>query len=199
MVGTWQGWIVLAAGSGVSAGLANQLLSWLRDHLQRSFQRDQYLLDLQHQRSILLDQRRHEAQLRAEQAHYDARSVHLPLAQSIHAWLYNEWALRFGNEVAYTPKAISPVVLQGPSDVLTQVGELAVAHPTRRVRELARALDSEIETCYNFAAPHRAGEPSREQLEAWIAASSRLIEAIHEFPLELIETGDAPQQLSLDA
>jgi hypothetical protein len=181
---TWTGWLALAAGSGVAAGITNQLLSWLRDHMQRSFQRDQYTRELEHQKLMLQDQRRHEALLRAEQAHYKARPSFMPHAQNVHAWLYKEWAVRCGREFAYTAKVESPVALRGPDDVLAELDEIAVAHPTRSVRLLARELDGQFETCYNVVAADQETGPTEEQLVSWISAATRLIEAIHEFALD---------------
>ena len=196
----WTYWISLAAGSGLTAGIANQLISWLRERSQHTFQRDQYTREVQHQQIMLLDQRRHDARVRAEQAHYDARPVLLPYARNVHAWLYREWTVQYGQEYAYTSKVSSEVLLHGPADVLTNLGELAVAHPTRRVRDLARMLDTEIDKRYNVTPVGAEPRPSRKELERWISVASRLIEEIHEFPADppIVEAA-APNTAYIDS
>jgi len=189
---TWANWLALAAGSGLTAGIANQLFSWLRENRGRSFTRDQYRRDIEHQKLMLLDQRRHEALLRAEQAHYEARPTFLPYARHIHAWLYAEWADLYNRDFAYPARTRSPDSLQGPAEVLAELGEIAVAHPTRHVRDLVRELDARIDARYNLLVEGQARQPTREELESWLGSASRLIEAIHEFVLSVDESTAGP-------
>jgi hypothetical protein len=188
---SWGYWIGLAAGSGLTAGIANQLFSMVRERTQRTFQRDQYTREIEHQRLILLDQRSHDARVRAEQAHFDARPLLLPHASNVHAWLFHEWAAKYGQRYAYTSKASSQVLLKGPDEALTELAKIAITHPTRYARDLARRLDSKIETHYNVTATDGNPDPPQEELEAWISAASDLIEAIHDFPVDPAEPGAA--------
>jgi hypothetical protein len=175
---TWGNWVLLAAGSGVSAGITNQLFTWLREHMQRSFQRDQYIREIEHQRLMLGDQRRHEAILRAEQAHYEARPLLLPHAKNVHDWLYSTWAKLYGGMQNAFPSG----GLNGPADALSELGEIAVSHPTVDVRSLARRLDAQMDERYNIImSSDREGSPSKEELESWIEISTRLIDSINNF------------------
>jgi hypothetical protein len=147
--------------------------------MQRSFQRDQYTREVEHQRLILRDQRRHEALLRAEQAHYEARPSLLPHAKNVHDWLYSTWANLYGGAQNAFPSG----GLNGPSDALSELGEIAVSHPTADVRSLARALDARMDERYNIIKPSdRETPPSKQEMESWIEVSTQLIDAINNFP-----------------
>jgi len=200
MTGSWANWVALAAGSGVAAGIANQALSWLRESRDRGFKRDQYAQEIEHQRLMLLDQRRHEALLRAEHAHFDARATFLPPARNVHSWLYGEWIRRFGDEIAYSANVVAPVSIQSASDAMAELGQIAVGHPTRSVRRHARHLDAQMDQRYNIVAGGQA-LPTREDLEAWLMDASRLIDEIHEFDsannLPLPSAGATPDDLSV--
>lgn len=161
----------LILGSTVVGGLITAAMTWWiawQDRQERSSERSEI--------------RKHEALLRRELAHDEAREVYRPMAQRFQAWVDDVAHKKYNDEVDFGI-AIG-TKLEVPADLAAAVDQLRLirdGHPTRTVRERARKLVSNIEGAF-FDPPMGPNEPeppSFDQAMDWSTKSEELIEAIH--------------------
>jgi hypothetical protein len=164
---TWIDALKFGSASGVIAGLSNQGFGFLRD-----------LMGYKNTEKSQAEERAHQAALRAEAAHGDARSTYLPLAQEVREWIDYSWGHDFGLEVDYHGSyAMNPAI--GPAEAIARLGEVATGHPSAVVRRMAGALKDSIDGVVNMIDGNEAQRPGVEDYSDWLKASDEVVEAIH--------------------
>lgn len=176
---TWTEWLTLGVSSGTVAGVVNQLIAWLRDRQARGFESEEREREREHAQNLLLDQREHEALLRAEKAHYDARSEFLPRAERVQDWLYCQLVQHYAG-VEHDSPCENPNQLY--SDVTADLARIARGHPTGSVRSAARKLDQELEGLFSSGRSKEARiVPESDVIIRELRACTELIDSIHQF------------------
>lgn len=184
-------WVVLALGSGVAAGLANNLLGFIRDHLGYRAKKaaDQKATEaaLQQQSNeqahqIKMDELRRtsEADLRRDQAFESAREELIDAAAKVHDYLESDWYQRFGAEYDFhlRPTSLTPTKRE---DVYIGLQRIQHRHPRHEVRVAAARLSSRIRSAYDV--PRQDGQPviedDPEELGELMDLSQELTEGLH--------------------
>jgi hypothetical protein len=136
------------------------------------------------------DERAHQALLRREQAHTDARSTYLPMAEEIPLWIEYWWTSDFGHDYdVYPQQMVKPSKVTGPLEAITMLRRISSGHPTDSVRLAARRLSDRIQTVYNEPRPlgdgTYANEPDDDDYRKWNELANELIDKLHD-PMILI-------------
>jgi len=165
---SWADALKFGSASGLIAGAVNQGIGYLRDRAGfRSTAKAQ------------AEERRHQALLREEAAHADARSTFLPLMEEVRERISYDWAKDFGLEVDYHGTNLAPPRLGGPAETIRNLDRVATGHPTGRVRAAARLLHDEVDGVYNMVEGNVGAQPGVEDYSNWLMQANKIIENLH--------------------
>lgn len=178
----WTAFLGLGAVTAVVSGTMNGIFKLWGDSKQRKAEADNRVGERLHQRN-----------LRAEEAHADARLELLSHAAQILDWIEYEWAAEYGVEADYTGEHLPKPELKSVMAALSGLRKIEIFHPTKAVRIAAKNLRQRLDGHYNVYDPNiehahaigtaRSSEmhaaPSRNQFEAWTALAEELVESIH--------------------
>lgn len=162
-------WVALAISSGLVAGVASSVATLLASRWERSHR-------TRERRAI----ETHEARLRRELAHDEARSVFLPLAEQFVAWA-TRYAANLHREEVGTYQDV-PSNLSAPSgreDVLDLLLRIRYEHPTRSVRAHAQELYYDIFDQWSEIVDERIPETTLDQADQWLSRAQELVERVH--------------------
>ena len=164
----WSSGILIAAVSGTFAGVVNQGAGALRERFDRTF-------TLRQQR----EEREHQAALRTQQAHSDARSAAAEQVRSVRQWVEDELVDTYPDQLDYLGVNRRRSRLSTPADSIEALAGISMQHPTRAVRDSADSIESAIDDAYNVPAGVRLG-PSFDQLLDWRKRLDGLVDLIHD-------------------
>ena len=166
--------MAIGASGGAFAGLVNQGAGFLRDMLTNKWTTEQEA-----------ETRRHEAALRRDAAHSEARAYHVARARQFRSWVLNEWAAEYGLDADFiNPFGGRPAETDRDMAV-SALRDIAEAHPTKVVRELASEMYASVEGAVNHAeyqqgmTGHDQGI-SEDRFRQWAKKSAELLELIHD-------------------
>lgn len=161
--------VTLVIGSGLAAGLLSGLVTLIADRWERRHRTDERKAVEQHQ-----------ARLRLEEAHDKARPEFLEKAEKLVAWsdkiahdLHWEW---IGDFIYIGTKVTMP---QSKEEVLDLYRQIMYGHPSKPVRDKARAIYDSINVQWTEIVGGVIPDPTFEQAVKWLKDTEELIELIH--------------------
>jgi hypothetical protein len=146
--------------SGAVAGATNQGIAWLREQ------------------KTLKSERAHQARLRQEHAHDDARSSFGEAAADLADWIEYRWSQTVGPDFEYFKHQVMKPRLNSDAEASAAAWSIARRHPTAQVRHAARNLGTTLDSDFFSAEGNPSGEVTDEQFGAMSEATDRLIELI---------------------
>lgn len=164
----WSNGILIASVSGTFAGVVNQGAGALRERFDRAFKLRQEGAE-----------REHQASLRRQQAHSEARSASLEHVRAVRQWVDDQLVDTYPDQLDYLGVNRRRSRLGPPADAVEALVEVSMMHPTRAVRDSADSIESSIDDAYNVPAGDRLG-PSLDLLFEWRERLGELAELIHD-------------------
>lgn len=162
-------WAVLVIGSGLAAGVANNLVSFLTGFLERNYRTAERGREEQH-----------AATLRREAAHDEARSTYLPMAQSIVMWATKQaYDVHWQNVGEFVFPGTTRTLLTSESEVLDVIRDLMYGHPTQAVRHQARKLYDSASNQWSEIVGNDLSELTQEKVNEWENMAEELVMLIH--------------------
>ena len=166
---TMTNWAVLVIGSGLAAGVANNLVSFLTGFFERKY------------RTVEREkQERHAATLRREAAHDEARSTYLPMAQSIVLWAAKQvYDVHWEDVGEFVFPGTTKTLLTRESEVLDVIRDVMYGHPTQAVRHQARKLYDSTSNQWSEIVGNDLAELTQEKVNEWENMAEELVRLIH--------------------
>lgn len=159
----------LVIASGLAAGLVSGLVTLISGRWERSHRTKE--------RKAIEE---HEARLRRELAHDQARAQFLPIAEQFVGWAYKyasdshwEWVADFTYIGTNQPAPSSS------EDVLDCLRKIMYGHPSKAVRDHAHALYNDINNQWTEIVGDTIPDPTFDQTIDWWKRAKALIELIH--------------------
>jgi hypothetical protein len=161
---------VLVVSSGFAAGLVSGLVALLSGRWER-----------RHRSAERQAVAAHEARLRRETAHDEARDTFLPKARDIAAWArakVNEihWQQVGTNHWNTVDRA---AVVVADAEAVELLRDIRYGHPTKSVRVAAEGLLGDIENGLSEIVGDTIPDPKFDVALDWFERSERIIEQIH--------------------
>ncbi|MFE4464057.1 hypothetical protein ACFRCR_02960 [Oerskovia sp. NPDC056781] len=177
-------WAVLILGSS----LGSALISWAASAISsRTLNRNALVVQSNEQMHAMTLQRQiesHEAKLRREAAHDEARSTFLPAAESVVLYFDKvSYDIHWEEVGVFFFPSTERSILESHAQVLDAVRGIMWGHPTKRVRDHARALfDQLVNVWYDsdrFAGGEDAGAVTQHEANGIGLLAADLVQLIH--------------------
>ncbi|MBW9207963.1 hypothetical protein KV097_18650 [Mumia sp. zg.B17] len=172
------GSILVGAGLGTVAGNV-----WIERQRGKNAAASQQR-ELDHARTVQLEERKHADALRREQNLFDARRELLPMLAQAREWIdFTSWR-DHGDRFDSFPQSRAPE-LDGVGDVLWAIDHVATRHPSRMVRDTARKLHRSIDHAFgdiDAQVAVAAHEPpvTLHVYQSWVATCDELLDALND-------------------
>jgi hypothetical protein len=148
-----------------------------------------------HQVAMWEKERAHESQRRLQEEHAAARRKYLDQVADAKLWIDYRWGDTHGLDVDWVPVNQPPPTMREPADVIAALQEVALKHPTARVRDLAASLAQSISGNYGDVAPRwdpRTNQPTQavgvdpggDTFRKWSESAGELLAAMHNSPIQ---------------
>ena len=161
--------VLTVLGTGAVAGVVTGLFNVLALRLtNKSRSREQ------------LDEREHQAGLRREQAHDEARQKFLPLGERIARYLDHEASEAHWQETGdHFPMSDPGPRCADEKEAVSDLKDISYGHPTKAVRDAAAALGTKIWSAHTEIIDGHIPKPDCDQWVGWGIHADELIELIH--------------------